>query len=64
MAEKKRRKYATVKEYAKVRRLQPQLVYYYIRTGKIDYKTCGCCGSKVIVINEADSIFRKEKDNV
>lgn len=44
-------------EYAKLRSgLQPQLVYYYIRTGKIKQETC-ICGRKVIDIKAADEFF-------
>lgn len=50
-----------VSTYAKVRKLQPQLVHYYIRKGDIEQFPCNCCGSKVISVEQADMIFRREK---
>jgi hypothetical protein len=48
-------------EYARARNMQAQLVYYYIRTGKIADEKC-ICGRRVIDIKEADAFFRsKEK---
>ena len=47
----------SVREYAIARGLQPQRVYYYIRTGKIEQRPCGECGRKVINIEQADAIF-------
>lgn len=51
--------------YAKLRGMQPQLVYYRIRTGKLKTKTCNC-GRKCIDIKEADVAFglidKEEKD--
>ena len=44
----------TVIEYARARNIQPQLIYYYIRTGKIEQKPCGECGRKVIDVKTAD----------
>lgn len=52
----------SVREYAKARSLQPQLVHYYIRTGRITQEPCGECGRKVINIEEADAIFVKKDD--
>lgn len=49
-----------VSTYAKMRNLQPQLVYYYIRKGDIEHFPCDCCGSKVVSIVQADFIFKKE----
>lgn len=44
-------------EYARARPgLQAQLVYYYIRTGKIKRETC-ICGRNVIDIKAADEFF-------
>lgn len=53
----------SVREYAKARSLQPQLVYYYIRRGKIEQKPCGECGRKVINVQQADAIFLKADDS-
>lgn len=48
-------------EYAKLRPgLQPQLVYYYIRNGKIKPEVC-ICGRKVIDIKAADEFFASKK---
>jgi hypothetical protein len=45
-------------DYAKTHGIRPQMVYYYIRTGKLKTRTCEC-GRRVIVIAEADQIFKK-----
>lgn len=47
----------SVREYAQLRGLQPQRVYYYVRNRKIEVKPCGECGRKVINIEQADAIF-------
>lgn len=47
----------SVREYALLRGLQPQRVYYYIRNKKIEVKPCGECGRKVIDVESADAIF-------
>jgi hypothetical protein len=49
----------SVREYAKVRGVEPQLIYYYIRTGKISQDACPCCGRKVIDVGSADEFFRQ-----
>jgi hypothetical protein len=47
----------TPRDFAKTRRgLQPQLVYYYIRTNKIRQEKC-ICGRWVIDIKEATEFF-------
>jgi hypothetical protein len=51
----------SVREYALANGLQPQNVYYYIRSGKIHQRPCGECGRKVIDIAEADAIFKKKE---
>lgn len=57
----------TPREYAKLRGMQPQLVYYYIRTGAIKMETC-ICGRKVIDVRAADEAIqektRKRRTNV
>lgn len=50
----------SVKVYAEQNKLQPQLVHYYIRKGLIEQYPCGCCGSKVISVLQADAIFKKD----
>jgi hypothetical protein len=52
----------SVREYSKFKSLmtgtiwQPQLIYYYIRTGKIKEEPC-ICGRKVIDVRSADEFF-------
>jgi hypothetical protein len=46
-----------VTDYARKRKMQPQLVYYYIRTGKLADEVC-ICGRKVIDIKAADEFFK------
>jgi hypothetical protein len=54
----------SVREYAKYKSkvtgtiVQPQLIYYYIRTGKIKEEPC-ICGRKVIDVKSADEFFAK-----
>jgi hypothetical protein len=43
-------------DYAKMRGLVPQQVYYRIRTGKLDSHKCEC-GNTVINVKEADVLF-------
>lgn len=51
------RTHMTPREYAKARSVTPQLVYYYLRTGKLVPDEC-MCGRRVILIEEADEVFR------
>jgi hypothetical protein len=51
------------REYVQLRRklypkLSPQLVYYYIRNGKLKDETC-ICGRRVIDVAEADAFFEE-----
>lgn len=48
-----------VREYAKFKKIQPQLIYYYIRTGKIKEEFC-ICGRKVLDVASAD-VYLAEK---
>lgn len=48
----------SVREYAKFKKMQPQLIYYYLRTGKIKEEAC-ICGRKVIDVASADEFFAK-----
>lgn len=54
----------SVREYARAKRIQPQLVYYYIRRGYIKEEACGECGRKVIDVESAEEYFalRDSKD--
>jgi hypothetical protein len=51
----------SVREYARYKHIQPQLVYYYIRTGKIKEAPC-ICGRKVIDVASADAFFRERDE--
>jgi hypothetical protein len=46
-------------EYARHRKLQPQLVYYYIRAGHIKSEEC-ICGRPVIDIASADAYLAEK----
>lgn len=50
----------SVVEYARAKKEQPQLIYYYIRSGKIKQEVC-VCGRKVIDVASADA-YLKERD--
>ncbi len=57
--------FLTPREYGKLRKIAPQLVYYYIRNKVIETEVCKC-GRKIINVNETDRILserRKEKKN-
>lgn len=43
----------SVREYAKFKKEQPQLIYYYIRQGYIKEEPC-ICGRKVVDVKSAD----------
>jgi predicted site-specific integrase-resolvase len=51
-----------VKDYATSRGLSPQLVHYYIRTGKLEEDQCEC-GRRCVRVEEADAFF-KEKGKI
>lgn len=44
----------SVSEYAKHKKMQPQLLYYYIRRGYIKEGSCPECGRKTIDVASAD----------
>lgn len=44
----------SVREYAKFKKMQPQLLYYYLRQGYIKEEPC-ICGRKVIDVASADA---------
>jgi RNA-splicing ligase RtcB len=50
----------TPREYGRLRKIQPQLVYYHIRTGHVELETC-VCGRKVIDVSLADKFFEEAK---
>jgi hypothetical protein len=46
----------SVVEYARHRKMQPQLIYYYIRVGKLKEEDC-ICGRKVLDVATVDKFF-------
>ena len=48
----------TPREYAKIRHMQPQLVYYHIRNGHFPLELC-VCGRKVIDVKIVDDYFEQ-----
>ena len=48
----------TPREYAKIRHMQPQLVYYHIRNGHFDLELC-VCGRKVVDVAKTDAYFEE-----
>jgi hypothetical protein len=52
--------FLTPREYAKLHGMQPQLVYYYIRTKQLEVELCKC-GRKVIDVVKADTLFASKK---
>lgn len=46
--------------YAKMRPISPQLVFYAIRTKKIPVEVCNC-GRRCIDIKKADNYYRNKK---
>jgi hypothetical protein len=46
------------REYGQWRGIKPQLVYYYIRTHKLELERC-ICGRNVIDVQKADEFFKK-----
>jgi hypothetical protein len=51
------------REYGLLRGIKPQLVYYYIRTGKLELEHC-ICGRKVIDVAAADEFFKGKEQGV
>lgn len=49
----------SVREYAKFRKTQPQLIYYHIRVGHIKEERC-VCGRKVIDVFSADEFLARK----
>jgi len=48
------------REWAKLRDVTPQLVYYWLRNDKIETETC-ICGRKVIDVKKADEYNANRK---
>jgi hypothetical protein len=51
----------TPREYAKLRGMQPQLVYYHLRQGNLKIENC-LCGRKVIDVKATDDFFNTRKN--
>src|SRR6516164_3827613 len=49
--------FLTPREYAKARGMNPQLVYYYIRTGAIKDERCKC-GRRVLDVRATDETLQ------
>jgi hypothetical protein len=45
------------REYARLRNIVPQRVYYFVKQGKINLGPCECCGRNVIRVADADNCF-------
>lgn len=44
------------RDMAKLLGVAPQLVYYYLRTGKLEYEICNC-GRKCVNVEKARAFF-------
>lgn len=53
----------SVADYAKARGKKPQLIHYYIRTGKIESDFCEC-GRKCVRVQEADAFFKEKNQTL
>jgi hypothetical protein len=51
----------TPREYAQLRGMSPQLVYYYIRNKVLELEYC-LCGRRVLDVNKADDNLQKKKE--
>jgi hypothetical protein len=51
----------TPREYARLRGLTPQIIYYYIRNNVLKLEMC-VCGRKVIDVADTDEILTRRKD--
>ncbi len=50
----------TPREYARLRQMNPQLIYYHLRQGNLKIELC-ICGRKVIDVKTADAFFEEAK---
>jgi hypothetical protein len=50
----------TPREYARLRGVAPQMVYYYIRTKRLELEYC-VCGRRVVDVVKADAVFSAKK---
>lgn len=51
------------RDFAKSIGVTPQLVYYYVRTGKIESQQC-LCGNKVINVKQAREVFESRGQEI
>jgi hypothetical protein len=51
--------YLSPREYARLRGVVPQRVYYFVKQGKLELAPCKCCGRNVIRVDDADRVFGK-----
>jgi hypothetical protein len=49
------------RDYAKLRGMAPQMVYYYIRNGVVDTETC-ICGKRVVDVSATDEAIQTRKE--
>ncbi len=52
--------YLTPREYAKLRGMAPQLIYYYIRNKVVEVELCKC-GRKVIHVKTVDRVLEERR---
>jgi len=53
--------FLTPREYARLRNMAPQMVYYYIRNKVIETDYCRC-GRRVLNVQEADNRIQAQKE--
>jgi hypothetical protein len=51
----------TPREYAKLRGMAPQMVYYYIRNGVVEVERCQC-GRKVVDVANTDQALEEKRN--
>lgn len=51
----------TPRDYAKLRGMKPQLVYYYLRTEVLEEERCAC-GRKVLSVKKSDEALAAQKN--
>jgi hypothetical protein len=53
--------FLTPREYAKIRGMAPQMVYYYIRNGVLETEHCRC-GRRVLDVAKADNDLQAKEE--
>lgn len=51
--------YVSIGDFARARGVRPQLIHYYLRTGKLTRATCNGCGQLRLITKEANELFDK-----